>query len=476
MSETKNGAAFDASPQPVDSTPQSAISRKILPEPEQLSNLSLCRRTQSGLVQPGAVARPMPVQPLSEMPVQEVCCLPVYPLSAEQANTGRTGCAQALSTQDAQGLNMLGAQTVGSQNEQGADRLHGQDMDSHDERPPDRRNEQTEPVFLLRHDMASWTANQEKLLEFFKACGHCVTNHKAIGERFGIPYGTVRNIIRRLTTAGFLQCRPYRDKAIQGIEVWYCGPVVERTAQDKNAVAMYWATGSEQPVKTAAEQPEWTGAGRPFHIEEGEKESENTQKNLSIWNLSMEHIDALWPHVRKAGLFSSHLREVKTALELQGIEGRPEKLVAQTLRFLDWQLSKGPIIDQHGKEVGDPIAYWRAAMKRNGYYQKPVGYVDREELALQQLIAEENKKVEAGRKLEQLRREKEKLERRDELDEILRALANEQEQHPLWEQVCDKWSQNTQAEVSKNPQAIVNSPGVAATTRIALRAIFGWPE
>jgi pyruvate/oxaloacetate carboxyltransferase len=115
-------------------------------------------------------------------------------------------------------------------------------------------------------------------------------------------------------------------------------------------------------------------------------------------------------------------------------------------------------------------------MIRKGYYGKPAGYVDHELLAMQQLADEENAKLEARRKLDQLRAEKERLDRLEELNDILRALAAEQEAHPLWEQVVAAWSSSIRAEVRKNPQAITNSPGVAATTRIALRAIFGYPE
>ncbi len=157
---------------------------------------------------------------------------------------------------------------------------------------------------------------------------------------------------------------------------------------------------------------------------------------------------------------------------MKGIENSPERVVAQTLNFLDWQLAKGPIIDQHGKAVSDPIAYWRAAMKRNGYYQKPAGYADPNELFLE----EERAQNETLRKLAREREEKEKLQRRELLDGILQALVDEGEQHPLWEQVVEQWTAITRAEVARNPSAIVSHPGIAAATRVAVRLISGWPE
>jgi hypothetical protein len=192
--------------------------------------------------------------------------------------------------------------------------------------------------------------------------------------------------------------------------------------------------------------------------------------------LSKVQIDELWPNVGKAGLFASHIREVMSAMAVQGIEEKPGQIIAQSLRFLDWQLSQGPLKDRHGKEVLDPIAYWRAAMKANGFYQKPPGYKDPEVLAMQQLAEEEEAKLNAMRALNVKRAELEKAARRNELDSILQALADEGGKHQLWSQVHVAWTESTRLEVQKNPQAIVSSPGIAAATRIFLRKLYGWPE
>lgn len=404
--------------------------------------------------------------------------MPVQSLSSEIANMGGTEVGQTVNSHIAQTPNILFGQGVSSLCEHDVNRANEQGVSSLCEQTLDSRNPAAEPLFILRQEMTHWTANQDKVLSFFRSCGHCVTNHKVVGEKLGIPYGTVRNIIRRLTGAGYLRTEPYKNAAIQGVEVWYRGPDPLPSGDNRAIESQPHMSGAKQPLSTQVGQPDWTEAERPARIKERkiEREKENTEKNLSIWNISKEQIDQLWPSVGKAGLFASHLQEIREALQLQGIENQPEKIVAQSLRFLDWQLSNGPIIDQQRKEVQNPVAYWRASMKRHGCYQKPAGYTDPEELALRQLADEENAKLVARRALHQAQAEQEKQARLEEVDGILLELAEQTENHPLWEKVSSEWSEYIRLAVKRNPQAIVNSPGATATTRIILRRLLGWPE
>ncbi len=348
-------------------------------------------------------------------------------------------------------------------NGQGADSVVGQGTSLPDTQPVDTLAAPSEPVFILRQNTMRWTANQGKVLGFFRQYGHCITNLRVIVEKLGIPYGTVRHIIRRLSGAGCIRTKPYNDASVQGIEVWYCGP--------GDAAPRPVMTATPPVDRAGDEQAEWTGGGQPPYME---RKIERENKNLSIWNLSREQIHELWPHVCEAGLYASTLRDVKEALQRQGIENQPEKIVAQSLRFLDWQLEKGPIIDQRGNPVEKPICYWRASMMRNGYYQKPAGYTDPEEQALRQLVEEENARNAARRALREAQAEKEKQERLEELNAMLRELADRTTDHPLWTEVSAKWTSHTRREIENNPQAICNSPGIAATTRVVLRGLLGF--
>ena len=395
--------------------------------------------------------RPVAVHSLSIEPAQDVSGAPVQPMSALPMDMGWTGDEQPLDSQNGQPL----------------DSGNGQRMDTPTGQPASIPDVPPEPHRFFSAKVTSWTANQIKVLGLFRQCGHCVTNNKALSENLGIPYGTVRHIIRRLAKSGFIRTELYNHAGIQGIEVWYCGtedclPEPDLSGADPNG----------QAKRTALGQPVWTGDEHPPYKEDRKKEEEN----LSIITLSKNQIDELWPGIGKAGLYASHLKEVASAMKVQGLEEKPEKIIAQSLRFIDWQLSQGLLKDKHGNEVLDPVAYWRAAMKCNGFYQKPHGYIDPEVLALQQFAEEEEAKLKAMRAIDLQRLERDKAARREELDTLLRALADEGASHRLWPEVHASWTESVRQEVMKNPQAIVNSPGIAATTRIFLRKFYGWPE
>lgn len=393
--------------------------------------------------------------------VQAIPVPNVHPVSG---NTVSRYCAHLEHT-----MNMETEHTTGSRIEQTVRRHDGHGESSESEQTLSTQLENPEPELLFQANMAAWTANEFKVLKFFQAHRHCRTNYRYIAREHGIPFGTVRRIVQRLVSAGYIRYQPFRDGSQQGIEVRYVGP--ERVGSPEDIVAHH--AGNERDDDTLLGQAKWAESEHPAHIEEREIER---KKDPSIWNLSTEQIEELWPHVKKAGLFASHLREVRDALEIQGIEDKPGKLVALTLRYLDWQLARGPIIDQYGKTVDSPIAYWRAAMKRNGYYQKPAGYEDPHDLYLREALEIEAGRTEMRRKQELLRQENEKTERREELDLVLQALVEQGESHPNWDGVYEHWTPATRNEVTVRRDAIVKSPGVAATTRIALRKIFGWPE
>jgi hypothetical protein len=413
---------------------------------------------------------PVPVQPLFKEPVQGMSSLPVQPVSIIESSTGWTDSEQRSDTQNEQPFDRGDAQGVNTHFEQGVNTPTEQPVNSHEDTP--------EPVYLLRENMASWTVNQDKMLRMFRRYGHCVTNLKVIGENLGIPYGTVRNILRRLTSAGLIRSESYKNATVQGLEVWYCGPEAHLADPEFSGTFQSSHAQCGQAICTVPEHPVWTGVEHSVYKDDREKdkEREENEKNQSILTLSKSQIDELWPNMGKAGLFASEIQKVKSAMNIQGIEDNPEKIIAQSLRFIDWQLSQGPIIDQHGKKVEKPVAYWQASMMRHGYYQKPAGYADPEVLALQQLAEEENALIAARHAVERHKAEREKIARREELNGILQALAEKTESHPLWPRLLEEWTETTKLEIHKNPQAIVDSPGIAATTRIALRRIYDWPE
>ncbi len=158
----------------------------------------------------------MPVQPLSKELVQVVCPSSAQSLSSEKVDRGIA--------ESGQGMDSHNGHSPDRGNGQGADSVVGQGTSLPDTQPVDTLAAPSEPVFILRQNTMRWTANQGKVLGFFRQYGHCITNLRVIVEKLGIPYGTVRHIIRRLSGAGCIRTKPYNDASVQGIEVWYCGP------------------------------------------------------------------------------------------------------------------------------------------------------------------------------------------------------------------------------------------------------------
>lgn len=228
--------------------------------------------------------RPVAGQPLSNEPVQMLSNEPVlaaYPtavhsLSSEIANRGSTEGGQTLDSHDAQTPSIPFGQGVNTHSEHGVDKVNEQSMSSPCEQAPDSQFPSSKPLFILRQEITHWTANQDKVLSFFRSCGHCVTNHKVVGEKLGIPYGTVRNIIRRLVGAGYLRTEAYKNATIQGVEVWYCGPDPLPPGDNQAIEPQLHMPGVKQPLNMQVGQPDWTEAERLAHIEEGKIEREKS--------------------------------------------------------------------------------------------------------------------------------------------------------------------------------------------------------
>ena len=396
-------------------------------------------------------ATSLPVHTLSKGSVHTLSDVPVHTLSKSPVQMTWTGYEQSMDTLTEQTMDRGNGQGVNTPNEQSVDTPSGQ--------PEVQSVATAPPAVLLRDAAVKWTSNQKMVSDFFRKASHCVINYTTLGEKLDIPYGTLRNIIRRLTEAGLIRCKPFRDKAIQGLEVWYCG------------TAEVFPTSS------------WTGCEQPPHIKERKIDSNKFQEeeykkiNQSIWNLSTEQIEKYWPNARRAGLFSGHLRDAKEAFETQQFfNEQSEAVVAQTLRYLDWQLGKGPILDSAGKTVGNPILYWLRSLQRKGYYGKPNGYIDHELLALELLEKEQNEILAAKRRILENEAEMEKLAREEELSKILQELAEKGEAHPHWQYVYENLGDWAKGEIRATGSKGLLKPGNSASARIALRRLLGYPS
>lgn len=210
-------------------------------------------------------------------------------------------------------------QTLSKPGEHTSDNPEEQEEDNRFEQAQDTHSEGNELIFLFDEKIAAWSENEEKMIKFFRFYRHCVTNHKHIAVKLDIPYGTVRNIIRRLVALGYIQTKIYKKGVKQGIEVWYCGPDAVQGNESNLDCRATAKTGIGQTSSTEVEQAPRTETEHSHHINEREKER---QKDQSIWSLSVEQIQELWPNVRRAGLFARFIPYARfPTLVHQGHEG-----------------------------------------------------------------------------------------------------------------------------------------------------------
>lgn len=402
-------------------------------------------KTASPLCEPPYGTSSLP--PVSVSPVQTLCIPCPHSLSPKPVHADKK--MDTLSAQAAQ------EQEVDTGHEQGRDRANGQGVEV----------DKTCPTLILSSRPIRTTEQQEKVLTFFREAEHCVTQLRRISGILHIPYGTVRHIIRRLASLGLLTVIPYHQPGIQGIEVRY---VKEADTFLKKRLSPVLCPSPSQK-DTLSGQDEWTPSGQPLH------RKKDREKNLSIWDLSLDDLDTLWPAAKAAGLFPGHLRKIREAFEQQGwLREKSEAVVAQTLRYLDWQLEHGGIIDQHGKKVEDPVAYWFRSMQRHGYYQQPKGYADPQLQALRQLEEEEKAVVEAKKNVLALRAEQEKLAQEEEIEKTLQDLARQGKEHPLWKQVYTLLPGMLRQKVDAEGSAALSSPMAAGVIRADLRRLYGF--
>lgn len=384
-------------------------------------------------------------------------------LSIPPVHTLSEPCSSTLSLQAVHSEKKMDTVSTWAVQGQQMDRVHGQRLDTVDEQGSYRS--EPSPALILSPRPIRTMEQQEKVLTFFREAGHCVTQLKLISNTLHIPYGTVRHIIRRLNSLGVLKVKPYCGQGVQGIEVQY---VKAADTFPKNSPSDTLSSPS-CPQDTSSGQSTWTPSGQPLHLKK------DREKDLSIWTVSIEDIETLWPAVRAAGLFPGHIQKVREAFIQQGWpQEKAEVIVAQTLRYLDWQLEHGGILDQHGKKVENPIAYWLCSLQRHGYYQQPKGYVDPRVRALQQIEDEEKARLAAKQRIQDLKMEQEKLAQDEEIERTLQALAQEGKAHPLWEQVYTLLPGMLRQKIDSSGSNVLATPMVAGVIRSELKKLYGF--
>ncbi len=209
----------------------------------------------------------------------------VYTLSKGSAQTMFTPFARGLLTEKMSGEQADGAQAVSTLFGQMANTLSGQTPN----RPLNTPEDEPPRVCLVRP--TPWTRNQQKILSLFRAQGHCIVQLKVVAETLDIPYGTVRNIIKRLAEAGIIRACAYRAADLQGLEVWFCGPR-EGICEESEPEAGLPKAG-ELPDESTSAQTVWTQPEHTPHIKV--RERERRKKSISLDSVCRRNTGAMAP-------------------------------------------------------------------------------------------------------------------------------------------------------------------------------------
>ena len=301
------------------------------------------------------------------------------------------------------------------------------------------------------------TNQQKRLFAYCRERKSFISTHAILSRELGIPYGTVRGILRRLKLLGLLAVIPYFQGAIQGLHIMSMEEGKSFTPPSSPSCLF----NPDTPVPPSTY-----------------REIDRSKTDLSIstiWQTDTQTMRELWPFAAQGGLTPGHLQQLEKAFRAQGWDG--EGVVALTLRYLDWQLEHGGITDQKGNPVQDPIAYWLCSMKRNGSYQRPKGYVDKAAALRLELLAEADAKLADEQRLAAIRHERENLAREEELESRIAEIAEQGEAHPLWAEVYPHLTRLIQDQVKEKGVAILGRPPFSILVRGRLRELYGFlPE
>jgi len=305
------------------------------------------------------------------------------------------------------------------------------------------------------------TQQQKKVLALCQAESYFVTSYADLSRRLSIPYGTIRHILRKLATMGLVIAKPYASKGKLGLEIEYRGPREPVIVEPESRAG---PEGSPPKPDTLS--------GQDIYREERDN------KNPSLWDLGIIEIREYWPFVAEAGLNRGHLHEVRAAFVDQkwALDANTEMLVTESLRYLDWQIEHGGIIDKTGELVKDTVAYWKKSLKSKGYYQKPKGYVDLRQKAIDDLVTAKKHAAAQLRTLLQAQKDEELQAVEQLLEKTIQELVEQGEQHPLWQDVYDGLMAYGRETLQKNGRSVLATPILRGSVKATLRAKWGFTE
>ncbi|UIJ39557.1 hypothetical protein LWC08_15260 (plasmid) [Desulfobaculum bizertense] len=253
--------------------------------------------------------------------------------------------------------------------------------------------QQNPPKNFLNFKKIVRTKSQKKVWAYLEKFGDQITTNALIHKETGVAIGTVRDILRKFEREGFLEKKKWADTdGRQGLKITLKIPHFANPTHESNT------------------QIQLSDPTVGFALLERKKEYSLTKENnvelktdstlqhpihsqaASEWDLTEKNIAAAWPLIHQKGWGRSQLSQLKPIFDARDI---PFDIVRQALNYVEWELKEhGEVRDKAQKPVSDPVAWLFVALKKTGYYAKPLGYESpAEKLAREQ--AEEAQRIRA---------------------------------------------------------------------------------
>ena len=314
----------------------------------------------------------------------------------------------------------------------------------------------TRKTASLSEDMTPtrWTEYERRVFEAFHESRDHLFSYPALSTKLGISPATIRRIAERFEAAGFISRRRLVKGRIRGVEILLLKTPGASDGATSNAVDSVISSVSDSAQKI------------PY-----KEDKEKIDRSISIWDTSYEAMQTMWPHVCAVGFSAVHLRQLQQIFEIQRFE---DATVALSLRYLDWQLeqSGGQLHNPKGEPVSDPIAYWLASMRRNGYYNKPKGYVDPLVEAKRLLLEQEREEAELEKALVETRRQKERSTLEKKMDALFADIVSQRERHPQYAAFMQALPSVLQTQAQVSGLEKLTTPGARAGVYLALGTLL----
>lgn len=230
-----------------------------------------------------------------------------------------------------------------------------------------------EPITIKKRKRNPLTSDAQKILAaYFAANGTIVATYQVISDESGVCYGTVRTVVEKFVTQGWLTKTLHgggRDSALRLTP----GPFLIARGNDNSTAKLNMPT---QQANLAVELDSRTRqSNSTVELDCRNSPLKIDRKNLSI---SSETLRTAWPGLARTGFGLEQIEQIHATLAQLG---KSTDRIVQGLDHAEWELANGKMLDKTGQPVADPCAWVYRSLASQGYYRRPAGYVSVEEQA-----------------------------------------------------------------------------------------------